>query len=72
LDWFGILRAGDAFSLSAIFAFRDDAEKQLFLFAYVSRQLGGPACVTSPVWLQVLAITAPSEFLGQTRSTSFH
>ena len=44
-DWIGsgILRAGDAFSLSAIFAFRDDAEKQLFLFAYVSRQLGGPA-----------------------------
>jgi len=29
-DWIGsgILRAGDAFSLSAIFAFRDDAEKQ--------------------------------------------
>lgn len=44
-DWIGtgMLRAGDAFSLSAMFAFRDDKEKQLFLFAYVSRQLGGPA-----------------------------
>ncbi|MGD0735477.1 MAG: DUF6603 domain-containing protein [Terracidiphilus sp.] len=44
-DWIGtgLLRAGDAFSLSAMFAFRDGKEKELFLFAYVSRQLGGPA-----------------------------
>jgi hypothetical protein len=43
-DWIGAgsLKVGDNFALTALFAFRDGESKQLFLFAYVRRQLGGP------------------------------
>lgn len=39
----GLLEYGKNFSMAAAFAFRDGEQKQLFLFAYVRRQLGGPA-----------------------------
>ncbi len=39
----GLLEYGKNFSMTAAFAFRDGDQKQLFLFAYVRRQLGGPA-----------------------------
>ncbi len=43
-DWIGTgsLKVGENFALNALFAFRDGESKQLFLFAYVRRQLGGP------------------------------
>jgi hypothetical protein len=44
IEWFGtgLLKVGDNFSLAAAFAYSDTAQKSLFLFAYVRRQLGGP------------------------------
>lgn len=43
-DWIGtaLLSYGSAFAAGAMFAYRDAEEKQLFLFGYLRRQLGGP------------------------------